>query len=117
MTRSNESLVLRIRYQTESWKARQIAEAGSPGKIYEILKTFLTQDLKVFHLGTAIPKRTNLFRAAPNTLNLNYDAASAVRLSSSLRDGSVADHDSLSYTFLCRFVDGYGRDGYGRGMR
>lgn len=78
-----QHFALRIRYEPDSAKATQIKNAKKPDEINAIRTSFLTQDLKVFHLGTAIPKKTGVHKSVRGVgaLDLLYDSATAVRLS------------------------------------
>lgn len=75
---SGSHYLLRLRYFLKTPQAKQIANVRSGTDITKIYQTFLQDDLKSFHLGTAIPKRQNVHAAGQDTLDLRYDVAFAV---------------------------------------
>lgn len=89
MIGSIQQFALRIRYHPDSPKAEQIANAKTPDELNDIRISFLTQDLKVFHLGTAIPKKTGVHKSVRGrgALDLLYDSATAVRFFNFSVDG------------------------------
>lgn len=76
-----QHFALRIRYEPDSPKASQIKNAKTPKEINDIRASFLAEDLKVFRLGAAMPKKTSVHKSVcgVGALDLMYDSATAVR--------------------------------------